>query len=96
MYSKYILFHYHLLKDIEYHSMCYTVGPCSLSILYVKGAKPPEAFGERPRDWSLGHAGDEGPYLSMTGESRGCSRAAAPVCGFSRGTTARSVSLSWP
>ena len=26
---------------------------------------------------------------------RGCSRAAAPVCGFSRGTTARSVSLSW-
>src|SRR5574340_1411272 len=27
--------------------------------------------------------------------SRGCSRAAAPVCGFSRSTTARSVSLSW-
>ena len=25
--------------------------------------------GERPRDWSLGHAGDEGPHLSMTGES---------------------------
>ena len=38
-----------------------------------KGVKPPEAFGERPRDWSLGHAGDEGPHLSMTGESRGCS-----------------------
>ena len=36
-------------------------------------------------------SGDEGPHLSMTGESRGCSRAAAPVCGFSRGTTARSV-----
>ena len=34
-------------------------------------------------------------HLSMTGEARGCSRAAAPVCGFSRGTTARSVSLSW-
>ena len=32
------------------------------------------------------------PHLSMTGESRGCSRGAAPVCGFSRGTTARSVS----
>src|SRR5574339_629886 len=31
----------------------------------------------------------------MTGEARGCSRAAAPVCGFSRGTTARAVSLSW-
>ena len=25
--------------------------------------KPPEAFGERSRDWSLGHAGDEGPHL---------------------------------
>src|SRR5574340_464778 len=61
----------------------------------LKGVKPPEAFGERSRDWSPGHAGDEGPHLSMTGESRGCSRAAAPVCGFSRGTTARSVSLSW-
>ena len=61
----------------------------------LKGVKPPEAFGERSRDWSLGHAGDEGPHLSMTGESRGCTRAAAPVCGFSRGTTARSVSLSW-
>ena len=23
-----------------------------------KGVKPPEAFGERRRDWSLGHAGD--------------------------------------
>ena len=54
----------------------------------LKGVKPPEAFGERSRDWSLGHAGDEGPPLSMTGESRGCSRAAAPVCGFSRGMTA--------
>src|SRR5574341_952033 len=31
----------------------------------------------------------------MPGESWGCSRAAAPVCAFSRGTTARSVSLSW-
>src|SRR5574337_340005 len=40
-------------------------------------------------------AGDEGPHLSMTGESRGCSRGAAPVCGCARGTTARSVSLSW-
>ena len=48
----------------------------------LKGVKPPEAFGERSRDWSLGHAGDEGPHLSMTGESRGCSRAAAPGCGF--------------
>ena len=61
----------------------------------LKGVKPPEAFGERSRDWSLGHTGDEGPQVAMTGEARGCSRAAAPVCGFSRGTTATSVSLSW-
>ena len=26
----------------------------------LKGVKPPEAFGERSRDWSLGHAGNEG------------------------------------
>ena len=38
---------------------------------WTQGSKPPEAFGERSRDWSLGHAGDEGPHLSMTGESRG-------------------------
>ena len=25
----------------------------------LKGVKPPEAFGERSRDWSLGHAGDD-------------------------------------
>ena len=61
----------------------------------LKRVKHPEAFGERSRDWSLGHAVDEGPHLAMTGESRGCSRAAAPVCAFSRGTTVRSVSLSW-
>ena len=34
------------------------------------------------RDWSLGHAGDEGPHLSMTGESRGFSRG-APQCAVS-------------
>ena len=44
----------------------------------LKGVKPPEAFGERSRDSSLGHAGDEGPHHAMTGESWGCSRAAAP------------------
>ena len=72
-----------------------TIFPYFTMLCKTKGVKPPEAFGERSRDWSLGHAGDEGPHLSMTGESRGCSRAAAPVCGFPRGTTARSVSLSW-
>ena len=35
----------------------------------LKRVKPPEAFGERSRDWSLGHAGDEGPHLAMPGES---------------------------
>ena len=29
-----ILFHYRLLQDIEYISLCYTVGP-GLSILYI-------------------------------------------------------------
>ena len=32
----------------------------------LKGVKPPEAFGERSRDWSLGHTGDEGPQVAMT------------------------------
>ena len=27
------LFHYRLSQDIEYSSLCYTVGPCGLSIL---------------------------------------------------------------
>ena len=30
-----ILFHYVLLQDIEYSSLCYTVGPFYLSILYI-------------------------------------------------------------
>ena len=30
-----ILFHYRLLQDTEYSSVCYTVGPCCLSILYI-------------------------------------------------------------
>ena len=35
MYIHYILFHYGLSKDVEYSSLWYTVGPCSLSILYM-------------------------------------------------------------
>ena len=31
----YILFHYGLSQDIEYSSLCYTVGPCCLSSLYI-------------------------------------------------------------
>ena len=30
-----ILFHYGLLQDIKYSSLCYTVGPCCLFILYI-------------------------------------------------------------
>ena len=30
-----VLFHYRLLQDIEYSSLCYTVGPCCLSVLYI-------------------------------------------------------------
>ena len=51
-------------------------------------------FVEKTRDGSSGHAGNESPHLAMTGSSRGFSRAAAPVWGFSRGTTASSGSLS--
>ena len=30
-----ILFHYILLQDIEYSSVCYIVGPCCLPVLYT-------------------------------------------------------------
>ena len=30
-----ILFHYGLLWDVEDNSLCYTAGPCCLSILYI-------------------------------------------------------------
>ena len=30
-----ILFHYGLLQDSEYISLCYTLGPCCLSILHT-------------------------------------------------------------
>ena len=36
-----ILFHYGLSQDIEYSSLCYTVGPCCLSILYIANPKLP-------------------------------------------------------
>ena len=61
----------------------------------LKGVKPPEAFGERSRDWPLGHAGDEGPHLRDDRGVSGWFSSGGPGCGFSRGTTARSVSLSW-
>ena len=48
----------------------------------LKEVKPPMEFGERTRDCSLGHAGKEGPHLTMMGVSREFSRAAVPVWGF--------------
>ena len=30
-----ILFHHRLLQDIEYSSLCNTVGPCCLPILHI-------------------------------------------------------------
>ena len=60
----------------------------------LKGVKPPLQFAERTRDCSPGQTGKEGPHLKMTGTSRGFSRAAAPVLGFSRGSTGSSGSLS--
>ena len=30
-----ILFHYRLLQDTEYSSLCYRMGPCWLLILYI-------------------------------------------------------------
>ena len=32
-----ILFYYGLLQDFEYSSLCYTVGPCRISALYIIG-----------------------------------------------------------
>ena len=31
----YIYFHFNLLRDIEYSSLCYTVGLCCLPVLYI-------------------------------------------------------------
>ena len=35
MYTLFFTFHYGLSLDIEYSSLCYTVGPCFLSVLYI-------------------------------------------------------------
>ena len=35
MYIFQIIFHYRLLQNIEHSSLCYTVGPCCLCILYI-------------------------------------------------------------
>ena len=61
---------------------------------WPKGAKPRVEFGERTRDCSLGHAGNEGPHLAMIGAPPAFYRAVASVWGFPRGTTGSSGSLS--
>lgn len=48
----------------------------------LKGVKPPEAFGERSRDWSLGHAGDEGPHLGVDGGVSGWFSSGGPWVRF--------------
>ena len=35
IYIFHIIFHYGLSQDIEYSSLCYAVGLCCLSILYI-------------------------------------------------------------
>ena len=44
----------------------------------LKEVKPPEAFGERSRDCSLGNAGDEGPHFSIA-----CSNNLISFCQYS-------------
>ena len=36
IYSVLDLFPYKLLQNIEYSSLCYTVGPCGISVLHMK------------------------------------------------------------
>ena len=50
-----ILFHYRLLQDIEYSSLCYTVGPCCSPILYIVECAyvNPKLLTYLPRDCSL-------------------------------------------
>ena len=45
----FILFHYSLLQDIEYSSLCYTVGPCcGASYFYAHFT---DEQNESQRDW---------------------------------------------
>ena len=95
--------HFRLTRGVRYHlerkertplSSRVATGISWSPLSSLKGVKPPVEFGERTRDCSLGHAGNEGPHLPMTWESRSFSPVAAPVSGFSRGMTASSGSLS--
>ena len=45
-FSDSIIFHYRLLQDTEYSSLCYTVGPCCLAIWH-KDTLPGKSHGRR-------------------------------------------------
>ena len=49
----------------------------------LNGVKPPVEFGERSRDCAPGHAGKEGPHLTMTGVLGGFTELQR-LCGFLR------------
>ena len=59
-----------------------TTGTSWSSLGGPKGVKPPEAFGESSRDWSLGHEGDEGPHLRDDGGVSGWFSSGSPRARF--------------
>ena len=74
-----ILSHYDLSQDIEYSSLCYTIEPCCLSILYMivcicPSLDPGEGNGtplqysclENPMDGGAWYAADPGVAKSRT------------------------------
>ena len=54
-------------KQRTYLSSRVTTGISWSPLSGLKGVKPPLEFGERTRDCTPGHAGKEGPHLTMTG-----------------------------
>ena len=56
-----ILFHYGLSQDIDYSSLCYTVGPCCLKpsslAMRTKASKPADlkAVGTESKNSSMGY-----------------------------------------
>ena len=60
------------------------MGICWSPLSGLKGVKPPLEFGERTRDCTPGHAGKEGPHLTMTGGLGGFTELQR-LCWFLRG-----------
>ena len=71
-----ILFHYDLSQDIEYSSLCYTVGPYCLSILYI--------LVEMQIFYSVTYCccprRGEQSRLSSPRHSRPCRQLSSPIC----------------